>query len=314
MFVAEDHGLADGSAPTLTEKTTRAEAQQRVALFLERCGVAEARRDAQALLLAALGITPADLLLAPDAAIEASVRRLLHYAERRGAREPVSRILGRRGFWTLELAVAPEAFDPRPETETLVEAALSGLHQRRGESLAILDLGTGSGAIVCALLAEFEKARALAVDVSAAACAAAAANFARCGLADRAATLRGCWADAVDGVFDLVVSNPPYIRSWEIKSLAPEVALHDPMLALDGGADGLNCYRYICGDLPRLLSPRGLALLEIGAGQARDVCALLTAKGLEIAEIRCDIAGHERVVAARRPRPCSRDKSATLAI
>lgn len=298
--MAENHALAvDPGAPALSVGTTRAEALAAATRFLGERGVERAEPDARALLLAATGTTQADLLLAPGAPVEAeAARKLRHFAERRAAREPVSRIRGTRGFWTLELAVAPDVFDPRPETETLVEAALDQLRGRRGEPLAILDLGTGSGAIVCALLAEFEHARALAVDLSAKACAVASANFARCGVGDRAATVRGEWADAIDGAFDLVVSNPPYIRSSEIGGLAPEVRLHDPALALDGGADGLDCYRRISCDLVRLLAPRGLALLEIGAGRGEDVCALLAAEDLEIAEIRCDIAGHERVVAA----------------
>lgn len=287
------------STPTL-EDATRAAALERVADFLERSGVDDARRDAKALLLAAGGLTPADLLLEPAAALspEAS-RRLSDYAERRAAREPVSRIVGTRGFWTHDLVVAPGVLDPRPDTETLIESALDHLRDRRLEELTILDLGAGSGAIVCALLSEFSNASAIAVDLSAHACAAARLNFARSGLAERAAILRGRWGEALAARFDLVVSNPPYVASGEIPGLAPEVRLHDPELALDGGDDGLVCYREIIGDLPRLLAPQGLALFEVGAGQARDVAALLIEKGLEIAEIRKDIAGHERAIAAR---------------
>lgn len=285
--------------PTL-EDATRAAALERVADFLERSGVDDARRDAKALLLAAGGLTPADLLLEPAAALspEAS-RRLSDYAERRAAREPVSRIVGTRGFWTHDLVVAPGVLDPRPDTETLIESALDHLRDRRFEELTILDLGAGSGAIVCALLSEFSNARAIAVDLSAHACATARLNFARSGLAERAAILRGRWGEALAARFDLVVSNPPYVASGEIPGLAPEVRLHDPELALDGGDDGLVCYREIIGDLPRLLAPHGLVFFEVGAGQARDVAVLLIEKGLEIAEIRKDIAGHERVIAAR---------------
>lgn len=291
---------------TLRE-TTRADALERVAAFLERHGVDEARRDARALLLAAEKLSSADLLLEPTAPLSAEAgRRLSGYAERRAAREPVSRIVGARGFWSQELVVAPGVLDPRADTETLIESALELLRDRRMDELSILDLGAGSGAIVCALLSEFPRAVALAIDLSPLACAAAATNFSLCGLTTRTQILRGRWAQAVCSRFDLVVSNPPYVASGDIADLAPEVRLHDPPLALDGGEDGLACYREIIGDLPRLLAPRGLALFELGAGQARDVGALLLAQGLEIAEIRRDIAGHERVIAARRSESTSR--------
>lgn len=285
-------------SPTL-EDVTRAEALERVAAFLERRGVEDARRDAKALLLAAGELRQADLLLEPATPLSPGAsRRLSAYAQRRAAREPVSRIVGLRGFWTQDLVVAPDVLDPRPDTETLVELTLEHLRDRRRDDLSILDLGAGSGALVCALLSEFCNARAVAIDLSARACAASAANFARCGVAERAAVVQGRWARAIRARFDLVVSNPPYIASGEIETLAPEVRLHDPPLALDGGADGLDCYREIVVDLPRLLAPQGLAVFEVGAGQSRDVAALLAARGLEIAEIRRDVAGHERAVAA----------------
>lgn len=289
------------AALTFSDATTRADALERVAQFLERRGIDGARRDARELLMAASGLTHLDLVLEPAALLPASAaRRLCDYAGRRAAHEPVSRITGQRGFWTFDLGVAPEVLDPRPDTETLVELALERLSHERDIRHSILDLGTGSGAIVCALLAEFQNAEAIAIDMSERACAVARANFLRCGLSDRAMVLRGDWADAIDATFDLVVSNPPYIRSEDIEGLAPEVRLHDPTLALDGGADGLDCYRRIAGDLRRLLAPNGVALFEIGAGQAQDVCALFIAAGLEIAEIRRDIVGHERVIAAKR--------------
>lgn len=282
------------------EDVTRAQALERVTVFLERRGVEDARRDATALLLAAGGSTRTDLLLEPSARLspEAS-RRLGDYARRRAAREPVSRIVGARGFWTQELVVAPNVLDPRPDTETVVELALDNLRGRRDDDLTILDLGAGSGAIVCALLSEFRNARAVAVDLSAQACDATRENLIRCGVAERAFVVRGHWAQAIRARFSLVVSNPPYVASAEIATLAPEVRLHDPTLALDGGAEGLDCYREISLDLPRLLAPHGLAIFETGAGQAQDVAALLAEKGLEIVEIRKDIAGHERAVAAR---------------
>lgn len=283
------------------EDATRAAALDAVAALLARCGVEDARRDARALLLAAGGFTAAELLLDPAAKLGAAAcARLRDYALRRAAREPVSRILGARGFWTQDLLVAPRVLDPRPDTETLIELSLELMGERRREPLRILDLGVGSGAILCALLAELPDARGIGVDLSAAACAAAAVNLSRCGFARRASILRGRWADALAARFDLIVSNPPYIASGELDGLEPEVRLHDPRLALDGGADGLDCYREIAEQLPRLLAPSGAAVLEAGDGQARSLVALLAEKGLAPAGIRKDAGGRERAVAARR--------------
>lgn len=271
-----------------------------VAEYLEAAGVAEGQDEARALLRAATGLTRLELALAPCAPLsEEESRTLSDYAARRSAGEPVSRILGERGFWTLDLAVAPGVLDPRPDTETLVETALSLVAERRAAPLAILDLGAGSGAIACALLSELPAAWAVAVDLSAEACAATAANLARCGLSNRASVVRGRWGEALQGRFDLVVSNPPYVRTEDIPGLAPEVRLYDPALALDGGADGLERYREILLDLPRLLAEDGFALFEVGFDQAAGVAALLAAAGLQIERVARDAGGHERIVAAR---------------
>lgn len=281
--------------------TTRAAALDEVADFLDRRGVEEARRDARALLLAAGEFTATELLLEPTAALAGAAREKLRaYAERRAAREPVSRILGARGFWTHDLVVAPRVLDPRPDTETLIELSLDLLRERRRDPLLILDLGVGSGAILCALLAELPDARAIGVDLSEESCVAAALNLSRCGFAARSTILRGRWAEAIDARFDLVVSNPPYVASGELDALEPEVRLHDPRLALDGGADGLECYREIARELPRLLAPAGVAAFEAGDGQARSVAALMADNGLEPAGIRKDAGGRERAVGARR--------------
>ena len=295
-------------------RTTRAEALARVAEFLASRGIEDARRDARVLLLAAAQIAHADLLLEPDAPLDRNaIDAMVDFAERRGAREPVSRIIGARGFWTCDLIVAPEVLDPRADTETLVELVLRKIGDRRSEALSILDLGTGSGAIVCALLSELEKARAIAVDRSWKACAASKANFTRCGLSDRAQVVQGDWADAICGSFDLVVSNPPYIRTSDIESLAPEVRLHDPALALDGGQDGLACYRRIASQLTRLLAPNGLVALEVGAGQSKEVKLLLEANEFKVVGLTKDAGGHDRAVAVMR-RDDGRDISATLAL
>jgi len=279
---------------------TRAEALDRVAALLECSGVDEARVDARALLLAAAGLTHAQWVLQPSALLgQEAASRLTGYAARRAAREPVSRILAKRGFWTLDLDVAPNVLDPRADTESLVALALRLTASRRDQPLSFLDLGSGSGGILCALLAESPAAWGLAVDLSAAACDATRANLAALGLESRAGALLGRCAEAISGLFDVVVSNPPYVKSADIATLAPEVTLHDPALALDGGADGLACYREIAAELPRLLKDDGVALFEAGAGQIGEISAFLEMAGLEIAGVERDFGGHERAVAAR---------------
>jgi len=289
------------------EPLSRSEATLRVAAWLVARGIepAEAHDDARALLRAAGGLSRLDLALSPQTPLDAeTTRRLSAYAGRRAAREPVSRILGERGFWSLDLLVAPDVLDPRADTETLVETTLSLITDHEA-SLDILDLGAGSGALLCALLDELPNARGVAVDLSPQACAATRANLARCGLLDRAHVIRGRWSEAIGCAFDVVVSNPPYVRADEIAGLDPEVRLHDPALALDGGPDGLRCYREICADLLRILRPYGLAAFEVGWDQAGDVATLLEASGFSVVARARDAQGHGRAVAARPQAPGS---------
>lgn len=281
-------------------ETTRGEALLALVRCLSAAGIETAPEDARSLLRAACGLSRLDLALAPDILLSRSERaRLAAFADRRLRREPVSRIVGARGFWTVELTVAPEVLDPRADTETLIETTLALLAERRDAPLSILDLGAGSGAISCALLDELPRARVVAVDLSLAACRATAANIARCGFADRAAVLRGNWGDALGRRFDVVVSNPPYIRTSDIDGLDPDVRFYDPPLALDGGVDGFDAYRAIVADLPRLCAPDGIVAFEAGAGQADGVAALLAARGFVVARIAQDLAGRPRAVAAR---------------
>jgi release factor glutamine methyltransferase len=242
-------------------------------------------------------------------------------AARRLAREPFARILGRKEFWGLPLRLNADTLVPRPETETVVEAALAALASeasgQRGDSkvcaaldrdgarsraLRVADLGTGSGALMLALMSELPAAFGIATDVSTAALACARDNAAALGLARRVAFVACDYGAALDGRFDLVVSNPPYVARSEIAALAPEVRDFDPRRALDGGIDGLDGYRAIAADARRLLAPGGTLVLELGAGMATAVTALLGAAGLGLAAPpRHDLAGVARALVARPP-------------
>ena len=243
-----------------------------LALITERlaaAGIEAPRREARILLAAAEGVSAAGLL-ALDKVDEAKFAPLLR---RRAAREPMAYILGHREFWGLDFAVSPATLIPRPDTETLIEAVLaSGINPR-----TVLDLGTGTGCLLLAALHEFRQAFGVGVDLSAEAAALARANATALGM-DRAVFLAGNWADPLAQTFDLVLSNPPYIAAAEVAGLMPEVARHEPLSALAGGADGLDAYRAIIAALPRLLAPDGLAVLEIGAGQAMSVGQLAAEK------------------------------------
>ncbi|RVT84095.1 peptide chain release factor N(5)-glutamine methyltransferase [Rhodobacteraceae bacterium CCMM004] len=252
--------------------------------------------DARTLLADALGVPRGRLtLIAADPVPPAAVARFRAALARRAAREPVARILGRRGFWGREFAVTPDVLDPRPETETLVALALERPFAR------VLDLGTGSGCILVSLLAERPKARGVGTDVSDAALAVAARNAEAMGVADRAELLCADWFEGVPGRFDLIVSNPPYIAADEMAGLMPEVRDHEPHAALTPGGDGLGAYRAIAAGLDARLHPGGRVLLEIGPTQAAAVSDLLRAGGLGDIGVHLDLDGRDRVVSAAKP-------------
>jgi len=292
--VSRRHGL--GAA------TSRAEALAWLAETFGAAGIEEPKREARLALCHAGGFAAASLIAEPERSLgEPAAARLTEFAARRAAGEPFSKIAGRREFWGLTLIVSPEVLDPRPETETLVEAALKILGARRRNPLRILDLGVGSGAILCALLTECPMAQGLGVDASPAAVAVASRNIEACGLAGRADIRLGSWTEGVEGPFDLIVSNPPYVPSAEIDTLAREVRDFDPRLALDGGADGLDAYRTILPAAASLLSPGGRLIVEVGAGQGGAVLGLAARLGFVHAETRRDLAGIDRVVIGERP-------------
>ena len=264
-------------------------------------GVVEAPAREAALVLRAAGLKPTDLIVEPDAPLGAAAADAQRYAARRLSGEPLSRILGRREFWGLEFALTPETLDPRPDTETIVEAALAAFAARRGEAVRIVDFGVGSGALLAALLSELPAARGVGVDLSPGAAAQARANLESLGLEARAEIRVGDWAEGLDGCFDLIVANPPYIRSGDIAGLAREVRDHDPRLALDGGADGLDAYRALAPQIARLLAPAGQFFVEVGFDQAADVVSIARAAGLGDLATHRDLAGVERVVSGGRP-------------
>lgn len=286
------------NAPTLRQLRRAAEA------LLTDAGCDTPSLDARLLIQHALKLDRADLLFMADQPLDPSdAADAWELIERRSTRVPVSRIIGARGFWTLDLGVNAATLDPRPDTETVVDAVLEAIPER-DRPLRILDLGTGSGAILLALLAEYPEAVGLGIDLAPDAVRQAAANAATCEMAGRAAFQGGSWGDGLlDEAFDVVVSNPPYIPTNDIAGLAPEVREHDPMLALDGGADGLDAYRALADQLPRLLAAQGVAALEVGSGQADQVAELLTLAGLALTGVRVDLGGVARCVRAQKHTP-----------
>jgi len=261
-------------------------------------GIAEAAREARLLLGAALGVSQEEIVCGLLPLTPQEEERVESLLARRCRREPLAYILGEREFWGLRFAVNPAVLIPRPDTETLIECALSLF--RRHAPQRILDLGTGSGALLLAALSLFPESRGVGVDLSAEALAVAEANAQALGLADRARFLEGSWESEAGGSFDLVLCNPPYIRRGEIAALDPEVRDFEPRLALDGGEDGLAAYRVLLPALHNHLTEEGIAILEIGQGQAGDVTALARECGLVLRAVRVDLGGIARALAFRR--------------
>jgi len=266
-----------------------------------QAGIDSGEADARLLLAYALGVDRAELIANGGRALTVEQAEAIDaLAARRLRREPVARIFGHKEFWSLSLQIGPAVLVPRPETETVVEAALDAV--ARGAppmtQLRILDIGIGSGALLLALLSELANAVGTATDISAAALDVARANAERSGLAGRCTFIACDIAAGVPGPFDLIVSNPPYVVHGEIASLPPEVRDYDPALALDGGADGLDGYRAIAAQARGLLAPGGKLIVELGAGQEATVRALFTKAGLTAAAVLNDLAGIPRALTA----------------
>jgi release factor glutamine methyltransferase len=266
--------------------------------------IESAELDARILTGHALGldltglISAAQRQLTPDESA-----RLAEFARRRLAGEPVGRILGEKEFWGLPLQLSSATLVPRPDTETVVELALELLRAGGGldRALRIADLGTGSGAILLALLSELPAAQGFGTDISEGALHTASANAARTGLSERATFVACDYASGLTGPFDLIVSNPPYIRSADIEDLAAEVRNHDPLAALDGGADGLDAYRALIPQAAGLLAPGGSLVVEAGQGQSGPIEAFMTNAGLTPATApKADLAGIPRAVAGHK--------------
>jgi len=268
---------------------------------LQAAGVEGPVIDARLLVEAAADASRTDIIGEPRRPLtKEQARRLEDFIARRERREPVSHILGRKGFWKIMLSVTPHVLTPRPDTETLVEWALRQYPD--GLAFNMLDLGVGSGAILLSILAERAAAKGLGVDVSEDALAVARENAANLGLAGQVALLRGDWTRGLgDDSFDLVVSNPPYIRTAEIETLDPEVKDFEPRLALDGGSDGLDAYRLLAPEILRVLKPGGRFAVEIGHDQSTEVEALFRqTHATEIATLK-DLANRDRVVVGLKP-------------
>ncbi|MGZ5872519.1 MAG: peptide chain release factor N(5)-glutamine methyltransferase [Bradyrhizobium sp.] len=279
-------------------------ARRTLAAHFKSGGIESAELDARMLAGAALGLDLTRLIAAATrpVTLDESVR-LEDFARRRLRGEPVARILGIKEFWGLPLQLSPATLVPRPDTETVVELALEMWRGERHSNhpARIADIGTGSGAILLALLSELPEAEGIGTDISLAALRTARSNAARLGLAPRAAFVACNFAAALSGVFDLVVSNPPYICSAEITGLAGEVRDFDPLGALDGGADGLDAYRAIIPQAAGLLAPGGTIVVETGLGQSGPVQELMRAAGLTLdMPPRTDLAGVPRAVAGRK--------------
>ncbi|KJC60267.1 SAM-dependent methyltransferase [Bradyrhizobium sp. LTSPM299] len=271
---------------------------------LQAAGNDSAELDARLLVGAALDLDLTGMIISANRTLTAAeLDHLEALAQRRLAGEPVARILGMREFWGLPLKLSAATLVPRPDTETVVERALELLRADRAidRPLRLADLGTGSGAILLALLSELPNARGFGTDISTDALAMARENAARLGLADRAMFIACDYAAGLSGPLDLIVSNPPYIRSADIAGLATEVRVHDPRAALDGGADGLDAYRALIAQSAGLLAPNGVLVVEAGQGQSGDIDALMTAAGLTTTGLpRADLTGIPRAVSARR--------------
>lgn len=281
----------------MSKQHTTREMRERIAARLQEAGIERPGAEARILLSLALGLDDAALVAASGATVSASQEEQLEaIVARRIAGEPVARIAGEKEFWSRPFRLGTETLVPRPETETLIEASLA-LFPDRDAALNVLDLGTGSGILLAAILLERPNAKGVGLDKSEAALLVARDNLDRLGVGARARWVHGDWAAARGERYDLILSNPPYIPSKDIAALAREVREHEPRLALDGGLDGCDAYRAIIAELPQLLSEQGAVVLELGIGQEAAVADIARGQGLVVAgAAKPDLAGIPRAL------------------
>lgn len=266
---------------------------------LQRAGVESPRLDSRVLLASAIGREAKELVLHSDISVTpAQAERAHAMVQRRAAGEPVSRILGRREFWSHTFELDGSTLDPRPDTETVVQAALSAASVSSSSPKTVLDLGTGTGCLLISLLKEWPHAKGVGVDIHCGAVALARNNATRLGVQGRCSFIAGHWASALNTQFDIIVSNPPYIKEADIPHLQAEVRCFDPTSALDGGADGLDAYRQIIPVSASLLSPGGGLFLEVGAGQEDAVSELLCRSGFARIQAHTDLSGQVRCLSS----------------
>ncbi len=291
---SEEAGEPLTASPKLSKPVTASSALQTATARLTAAGIERARRDARLLLSTILPGGAAALLREPEQILSRSELNQFQIAiGRRAKREPVSRVVGVREFWSLPFKISPDTLDPRPDSETLIEGILEWV-QDRSRPLRILDLGTGTGCLLLALLSELPAARGLGVDISDEALAVARDNAGNLELAGRADFARHDWTMGLTGAWDIVLSNPPYIAEDEVALLEPEVSDYDPPGALIAGVDGLRDYRILIPGATDLLNASGLLALEVGRGQADSVEEMLLAAGLHSPWRKRDLSGVER--------------------
>jgi release factor glutamine methyltransferase len=273
-----------------------------VAARLRQAGIESPRFEARLLVAHAMGAEPGYLLGHPDHRLAAEeAEAAVDFARRRANREPMAYITGRREFWSLDFRVTPDTLIPRPDSETLIEATLEGMPSREA-SLSLLDLGTGSGCLLLALLSELPGAVGFGVDINPAACAVARSNAVQLGLGLRASFVTGHWAEALgEARFDLAVVNPPYVPLADAATMDDEITRFEPSAAVFAEAGGLAAYEALAPSLNRVLRPGGRAVIELGAGQAEAVQRIFVSHGFEAIDRRRDLSGHWRCLALSRP-------------
>lgn len=285
----------------LSKRISAKDMLREAVMTLQRAHIETASLDARLLLEHALGLSREQLLLAIDQPVEEWQES--HYRElitKRVDRQPVAQLIGKREFWGMVFEVSCNTLDPRADSETLVQGVLKE-HARRDRPVRILDLGTGTGCLLLSLLSELPSATGIGADICDKALAIAKNNAQALDIQARAQFIASNWFENIDGTFDIIISNPPYIATQDIENCPPEVARHEPKLALDGGADGLDCYRAIIGALPRFLAKDGIVALEMGMGQQPALESLAAANGLHVHSVKQDIQGLPRCILLKHP-------------